>query len=103
MKLRKRTAQAAVAVGVSMAMLVASSGVAYAGGPYPYAGNNDVGRRLTVCADSLDVHNFLGQLHYPQTFTVEGFDGANKEWVYGFAWGTVNAHGSVLNGWFCNA
>jgi hypothetical protein len=26
---------------------------------------------------------------------------ARREWVYGFAYGNVNAHGWVQNGWFC--
>ncbi|SPL88859.1 unnamed protein product [[Actinomadura] parvosata subsp. kistnae] len=45
----------------------------------------------------------MGVLRRGDTFTVKGFDGAYKEWVYGFAYGRVNAHGWVQNGWFCNA
>lgn len=80
-----------------------SASVAHAGGPYPYARNDDIGRRLTVCASSLTVYDLKGQLHNPQTFTVRGFQDACKTWVHGFAWGNVNAHGVVLNGWFCDA
>jgi hypothetical protein len=102
-KARTRIAQALVGVGTCLAMVGATAGVAHAAGPYPYAGNDDLGRRLTVCAESLDVHDLKGWLSYPQTFTVESFQGADKTWVYGFAWGNVNAHGLVLNGWFCDA
>ncbi|WP_242907480.1 hypothetical protein [Actinomadura terrae] len=44
----------------------------------------------------------FGYLGKPQTFTVQGVDAEfGSEWVYGFAYGDVNAHGYVQNGWFC--
>jgi hypothetical protein len=40
----------------------------------------------------------MGTLYTGQTFLVEQVDGS---WVYGFAYGDVNRHGWVQNGWFC--
>jgi len=67
------------------------------------AANGTVGVRETVCAESLYVRTeplgaWMGTLHYPQTFTVERIQG---EWVYGFAYGDINRHGWVQDGWFC--
>ncbi|MEV4397566.1 hypothetical protein [Nonomuraea sp. NPDC049607] len=103
MKTRKHIARLIVGAGTMAAVLAVSGGVAHAAGPYPYAGADDVGRRLTVCADDLMVRDFVGNLRRGQGFTVKGFDGAYKEWVYGFAYGNVNANGWVENGWFCDA
>ncbi|AQZ70400.1 hypothetical protein BKM31_14930 [[Actinomadura] parvosata subsp. kistnae] len=86
-----------------MALVAGTGAAAHAAGPYPYAGSDDIGRRLTVCATDLQVRDVVGVLRRGDTFTVKGFDGAYKEWVYGFAYGRVNAHGWVQNGWFCNA
>lgn len=99
MKSCTRFARAAAGAGTCLAVL-ATAGAAHASGPYSYAGSDDVGRRLTVCAASLTVYDLRGQLRNPQTFTVKGFD---RGYVYGFAWGHVNAHGLVQNGWFCDA
>ncbi|WP_461007997.1 hypothetical protein [Streptomyces capparidis] len=61
------------------------------------------GVRETVCADSLYVRTepggaWMGTLHHPQTFLVERVSGG---WAYGFAYGDVNRHGWVQDGWFC--
>jgi hypothetical protein len=40
----------------------------------------------------------MGTLHHPQTFLVERVSGG---WAYGFAYGDVNRHGWVQDGWFC--
>jgi hypothetical protein len=41
-------------------------------------------------------------LHRPQTFPVKytGQAEFGGEWLYGFAYSNVNAHGWVQNGWF---
>lgn len=67
------------------------------------AANGTVGVRETVCADSLYVRTeplgaWMGTLYRGQTFLVEQLDGS---WVYGFAYGNINRHGWVQNGWFC--
>ena len=81
---------------------------AQANGPYRYANHNDHGRRMSICAESLAVRHSPGggafaYLHKPQTFLVK--DAGQAEfgggWVYGFAYGNVNAHGWIQNGWFC--
>ena len=68
-----------------------------------HAANGVVGVRETVCADSLYVRTeplgaWMGTLSRGQTFLVEQLDGS---WVYGFAYGDINRHGWVQNGWFC--
>jgi hypothetical protein len=67
------------------------------------AANGTVGVRETVCADTLYVRTqplgaWTGTLYRNQTFLVEQLDGS---WVYGFAYGDINRHGWVQNGWFC--
>ncbi|MDT0377372.1 hypothetical protein RM572_01110 [Streptomyces sp. DSM 42041] len=67
------------------------------------AADGTVGQRETVCADSLFVRTapvgaWMGTLHNPQTFLVKRVQG---DWVYGFAYGDINRHGWVQNGWFC--
>lgn len=67
------------------------------------AANGTPGHRETVCAESLAVRTgpvgaWMGVLTRPQTFLVEEVHG---DWVYGFAYGDVNRHGWVQNGWFC--
>jgi hypothetical protein len=81
---------------------------AQAGGPWRSANHNDHGKRMAVCADSLGVRhspggNAFAHLRKPQTFLVKdtGPYQFGGEWVYGFAYGNVNAHGWVQNGWFC--
>jgi hypothetical protein len=81
---------------------------AQANGPYRYANHNDHGKRMSICAQSLAVRHSPGggafaYLYQPQTFLVK--DAGRLEfgggWVYGFAYGNVNAHGWIQNGWFC--
>jgi hypothetical protein len=87
---------------VAGALVATAAAPAHAG---PFAGQDDLGRRLTVCAESLGVRWIPGgvpfdYLHYPETFTVEGFDSG---YVYGLAFGHINRHVYVQNGWFCDA
>lgn len=67
------------------------------------AADGTVGQRETVCAESLSVRTqpggaWMGTLSHPQTFAVERVSG---DWAYGFAYGHVNRHGWVQDGWFC--
>lgn len=68
-----------------------------------HAADGQLGVRETVCAQSLYVRTqplgaWMGTLYQGQTFLVEQLDGS---WVYGFAYGDINRHGWVQNGWFC--
>jgi hypothetical protein len=86
----------------AVAVLAALSLVTTAASP-AQAANGTVGVRETVCADSLYVRTqplgaWMGTLYHGQTFLVEQLDGS---WVYGFAYGNINRHGWVQNGWFC--
>jgi hypothetical protein len=61
--------------------------------------------RHTVCASSLYVRNqplgaTIGTLFQGETFDVERYDSGGG-WAYGMAYGHVNQHGWVQNGWFC--
>ena len=72
-----------------------------------YAGHTrcwhaDLYQRETVCAQDLFVRTspggaWQGTLYQGQTFYVERIEG---DWVYGFAYGYINRHGWVQNGWF---
>lgn len=67
------------------------------------AADGTVGQRETVCAESLFVRTeplgaWMGTLHNPQTFLVKRISG---DWAYGFAYGHINRHGWVQDGWFC--
>ncbi|MBY8882982.1 hypothetical protein [Actinacidiphila acidipaludis] len=84
------------------AVLAASALLATTAAPAE-AADGAVGVRETVCADSLYVRTeplgaWTGTLYRGQTFLVEQLDGS---WVYGFAYGDINRHGWVQNGWFC--
>ena len=88
-----RTAVGAGLIGVAL----------FAGAASAQAADGTPGERETVCADSLYVRTepggaFLGTLYRPQTFYVERVSG---DWAYGFAYGDVNRHGWVQDGWFC--
>ncbi|MCS0637340.1 hypothetical protein NX801_17045 [Streptomyces sp. LP05-1] len=106
-RFRARPGVLAGLVASVAALLLAPVSPAHAAGPYTYAMAQHIGSRLTICAQDLDVRHSRGgagfnQLHSGQTFTVEGVDGEfGSEWVYGFAYGNVNARGYVQNGWFC--
>ncbi|WNI14542.1 hypothetical protein [Actinacidiphila sp. ITFR-21] len=88
-------------VSAVCAVLTASALLAVAG-PAEAAGGT-VGVRETVCAQDLYVRTepvgaWMGTLYQGETFLVEEVDGS---WVYGFAYGRINRHGWVQNGWFC--
>ncbi|HEY3505036.1 MAG TPA: hypothetical protein VGN37_19910 [Actinocatenispora sp.] len=87
---------AALAAAVTAATVLLATAPAH-------AANGTVGVRETVCADSLSVRTapagaWMGTLTYPETFAVEQVSGG---WAYGFAYGHVNRHGWVQDGWFC--
>jgi hypothetical protein len=94
--LRRITRAAAVTAVAAAALTTVGAGPAS-------AANGTVGQRETVCAQSLSVRTapggaWMGTLTKPQTFDVERVSGG---WVYGFAYGHVNRHGWVQDGWFC--
>ncbi|MFJ3640553.1 hypothetical protein ACIPRD_12435 [Streptomyces sp. NPDC090108] len=67
------------------------------------ATNGTVGQRETVCAQDLFVRTdpggaWMGTLYKGQTFQVES---KQSGWAYGFAYGDINRHGWVQDGWFC--
>jgi hypothetical protein len=106
-RMRRRFGRVAATVIVMLGLTLGLTPYAHAGGPLLWASSGSIGHRLTVCADSLSVRHTRGGaafaiLNRPQTFTVENVDQEfGSEWVWGFAWGNVNAHGYVQNGWFC--
>lgn len=60
--------------------------------------------RRTICAENLYVREqpmgrAIGTLYAGQSIDVERYSASG--WAYGFAYGHVNAHGWVQNGWFC--
>jgi hypothetical protein len=88
-------------ITAAAAALAASALLAVAGPAS--AADGTVGVRETVCAQDLYVRTepvgaWMGTLYQGQTFLVEEVDGS---WVYGFAYGDINRHGWVQNGWFC--
>lgn len=91
-----RTARAVAAVGALTAGLLMAA--------YPaQAANGTIGQRETVCAQDLYVRTdpggaWTGTLYKGQTFTVES---KQSGWAYGFAYGDINRHGWVQDGWFC--
>jgi hypothetical protein len=90
-----------LALSAAAALLSAAAALAV---PAPAsAADGTVGTRETVCAQDLYVRTaplgaWTGTLYQGQTFLVEQLDGS---WVYGFAYGDINRHGWVQNGWFC--
>jgi hypothetical protein len=89
----KRLLAGALAVGVLLTPGTAAN-----------AANGRIGVRETVCAESLFVRTeplgaWMGTLHNPETFLVEG--PRSGGYVYGFAYGHINRHGWVQDGWFC--
>jgi hypothetical protein len=96
-----RTALRTLTTAAGAAVLAASALVAVAAPAQ--AANGTVGVRETVCAQDLYVRTaplgaWTGTLCQGQTFLVEQLDGS---WVYGFAYGDINRHGWVQDGWFC--
>jgi hypothetical protein len=90
---------------LTAAVLAGVVAVAVAGAPdAAQAANGTIGVRETVCAESLFVRTspggaWMGTLHYPETFLVEG--PRSGGYIYGFAYGHINRHGWVQDGWFC--
>ncbi|MFF4692341.1 hypothetical protein [Streptomyces sp. NPDC001307] len=87
---------AAVVAAVSAAVLIGA-------GPAIAYSNGTVGVRETVCASDLYVRTdpggaWMGTLYKGQTFLVES---KQSGWAYGFAYGDINRHGWVQDGWFC--
>lgn len=90
-----RLAAATTAVGATLSLAAMASPAQAASGT--------VGVRETVCAQDLYVRTspggaWMGTLYYGQTFLVESKSGG---WDYGFAYGDINRHGWVQDGWFC--
>ncbi|MEU5708742.1 MULTISPECIES: hypothetical protein [Streptomyces] len=81
----------------------ASAAVLIGAGPAIAYSNGTVGVRETVCASDLYVRTdpggaWMGTLYKGQTFLVES---KQSSWAYGFAYGDINRHGWVQDGWFC--
>ncbi len=94
------TRRALAALGTTAAALTLAAGPT---ATPAHAANGTPGERETVCADSLFVRTeplgaWMGTLYRPQTFLVERVSGG---WAYGFAYGDINRHGWVQDGWFC--
>lgn len=92
-----RTAWRAVTVVAAVAALVSVPTVAS-------AASGTIGVRETVCANDLYVRTdpggaWMGTLDAGQTFLVEG--PRSGGYIYGFAYGHINRHGWVQDGWFC--
>lgn len=90
-------AAAALAAAVVVAPSAAQAEVSVAA-----CSNAVVGYRQVVCAQTLAVRTapggaWMGELTQGQSFQVEQVSGG---WVYGFAYGHINRHGWVQNGWF---
>lgn len=86
-----------LAIGVLATFLVGPTGEAS-------AANGRIGVRETVCADTLALRvspggGWDGYLKYPQTFLVKG--PREDGYIYGYAYGNLNRHGWVQDGWFC--
>ncbi|WP_411086030.1 hypothetical protein [Streptomyces sp. 061-3] len=91
-----RTVRAVAAAGALTAGLLMAAGPAQ-------AANGTICQRETVCAQDLYVRPdpggaWTGTLYKGQTFTVES---KQSGWAYGFAYGDINRHGWVQDGWFC--
>lgn len=108
MMLCRRIVEVAAAVSTALVLVTTAGVPAHAGGPYPYAGRDDIGRVLEVCAQTLTVSagagssDYVGTLKSGEHFTVHEITDS-KQYVGGRAHGQVGAEGWVINGWFCNA
>ncbi len=96
--LTKRIARLGVVAAVAGSALFAATLPAF-------AQNAIIGDRMTVCTTDLAVRTqplgaWMGQMSNPQTFQVIRTD-PSGDWVYGFAYGDINADGWVQNGHFC--
>jgi hypothetical protein len=103
--MRVRALLVATLLACTLALVVSP---AIAGGPLRYANWNDVGRRMSICAQDLAVRSYPGgpafaYMYSGQTILIKdaGQVEFGGEWVYGFVYGNVNAHGYIQNGWFC--
>lgn len=98
----------AVCVALGAALVVGTPGTAHAGGPFAWATAATIGKRLTVCANHLDLRPSRGgapfaRLHKGDQFKIGAVDHPYlSEWVHGFAYGKVNKNAYVQNGWFCS-
>jgi hypothetical protein len=93
----RKTAQAGIAAAVLATALFAAPATAQ-------AAYGTIGQREAVCADSLYVRTdpggaWMGTLYRGETFLVEG--PRSSGYIYGFAYGHINRHGWVQDGWFC--
>ena len=96
----RRVWQAMLGAAVLGTALVVATPVANAN--HTRCNHADLYQRETVCAETLAVRTepggaWHGTLYQGQTFYVERISG---DWVYGFAYGYINRHGWVQNGWF---
>ena len=96
---------------VRFALTAAVAGAAMIASALPAAAQDAIiGDRMTVCPQSLPNQVLpvrtqplgadAGSLVYPDTFLVKRTD-PSGEWVYGFAYGHINADYWVQNGYFC--
>ncbi len=97
MSITRKLASAGVAAAI------AGVGVLAAATPAE-AKNGTVGVRETVCAQTLHVRTapngpWMNTLSYGETFLVQG--PSSGGYIYGFAYGHINANGWVQDGWFC--
>ncbi|MGH3662986.1 MAG: hypothetical protein ACRDT8_12500 [Micromonosporaceae bacterium] len=98
----RRFAQALLGALVLATALVAAAPAAQAN--HTRCAHAVVGARQAVCAETLSVRTepggaWMGTLYQGQTFQVERLSPSGA-WVYGFAYGNINRHGWVQNGWF---
>lgn len=95
MRCRTHRGRAVIATVAAGAALLATATPAQ-------AGYGQLGQRETICATDLQVRTApvgarLGTLVRGETFLVKDIRGS---WVYGFAYGHINTHGWVEQGWF---
>lgn len=88
------------------AVIGAFAGVALIATTVPASAQDAIiGDRMTICTTDLAVRTqplgaWMGELSNPQTFQVIRTD-PSATWVYGHAYGKINADGWVQNGHFC--
>ena len=97
------TLKSALRLRRTAAVTAAMSAAVLLGTGSALAANGTIGERETVCANDLYVRTaplgaWMGTLYKGQTFLVES---KQADWVYGFAYGDINRHGWVQDGWFC--
>ncbi len=97
MSIPRKLASLGVAAAIVGAGLVATSAPAEAKW-------GSIGVRETVCAQDLYFRAkpngaYDGTLVHGETFLVQG--PRQSGYIYGFAYGHINRHGWVQDGWFC--